>query len=226
MAWALVTNERTGDIIKAVAFSEWEFVVYTVFLAGGIASGKSTVARILRERGAYLIDLDEVSREVMEPGGPCALAVAAEFGKDLISPETGAINRALLAKRAFDTAEDTARLEAIELPFITERLLEMLTMSSCAATEPKVCVVEIPLLDRVENLFDLADEILAIITPLETRRRFAIGRGMAGVDFDNRVARQTSDEYLRTHATYVIENTGTAAELKQKVDQWWEHINA
>lgn len=200
--------------------------MYTVFLAGGIASGKSTVARMLRERGAYLIDLDQVSREVMEPGSPCTAAVATEFGQDLISPETGAINRSLLAKRAFDSAEDTARLEAIELPYITERLLEMLNMSCCAATEPKVCVVEIPLLDRVEDLFGLADEIVAVITPLEMRRRFAIARGMAGVDFDNRVARQTSDEYLRTHATYVIENTGTAAELEQKVNQWWEHLNA
>lgn len=200
--------------------------MYTVFLAGGIASGKSTVARMLRERGAYLIDLDQVSREILEPGMPCTAQVAAEFGEDLIDTETGELNRALLGKRAFDSAEETARLEAIELPFIKERLLQMLNVSPCVATEPKACVVEVPLLDRMEDMFGLADEILVVITPLETRRRFAIARGMAGVDFDNRVARQTSDEYLRAHATYVIENDGTAAELEAKVDAWWEHLDA
>lgn len=198
--------------------------MYTVFLAGGIASGKSTVARMLRDRGARLIDLDQVSREVLEPGSPLLPEIAAVFGDDVINAETGEVNRALLGKRAFDSAEDTARLEAIELPAIKERLIEMLNVSCCAATEPKVTVVEVPLLDRMEGLFSLADEILAIITPLETRRRFAIGRGMAGADFDNRVARQTSDEYLRAHATYVIDNVGTQAELEAKVDEWWEHL--
>lgn len=196
--------------------------MYTVFLAGGIASGKSTVAHMLSELGARCIDLDQVSREVLEPGSPLVAQVAAEFGDDVVNPETGEINRALLGKRAFDTPEDTARLEAIELPAIKARMIEMLNQSCCAASEPKMTVVEIPLLDRCEDLFDLADEILAVITPLETRRRFAIGRGMAGVDFDTRVARQTTDEYLRAHATTVIENDGSAAELKAKVNQWWE----
>lgn len=199
--------------------------MYTVFLAGGIASGKSTVARMLAELGARRIDLDQVSREVLEPGSPLVAQVAAEFGEDIVNPETGEVNRALLGKRAFDTSEDTARLEVIELPAIKARLIEMLNVSCCAATEPKVTVVEIPLLDRCEDMFDLADEILAVITPLETRRRFAIGRGMAGADFDARVARQTSDEYLRAHATTVIENTGTAEELKAKVLAWWEGLD-
>lgn len=199
--------------------------MYTVFLAGGIASGKSTVARMLEGLGARRIDLDQVSREVMEPGSPLLQEIAAEFGEDLLDPETGAINRALLGKRAFDTAEDTARLEAIELPAIKARLIEMLNVTCCAATEPKVTVVEIPLLDRCEDMFDLADEILAVITPLETRRRFAVGRGMAAADFDARVAHQPTDEYLRAHATTVIENTGTAAELEAKVQAWWESLD-
>lgn len=200
--------------------------MYTVFLAGGIASGKSTVARMLSERGAYLIDLDQVSREVLEPGSAIVAQVAATFGEDIVNSETGEVNRALLGKRAFDTPEDTARLEAIELPAIKTRLIEMLNVSCCAATEPKVCVVEVPLLDRMEEMFDLADEIVAVITPLETRRRFAVGRGMAATDFDARVARQTSDEYLRAHATTVFENIGTLAQLEAMVDEWWDALNA
>lgn len=195
--------------------------MYTVFLAGGIASGKSLVASWLHDRGAYCIDLDQVAREVVEPGSPLLAEIAEAFGADVIN-ENGMLNRVLLGKRAFDTPEDTARLEAIEMPAIKARLIEMLNVAPCAAKEPKVCVVEVPLLDRVEDLFDLADEILVVITPLERRREFAIKRGMSATDFDARVAKQPSDEYLREHATYVIENTGDLVSLMMAVDAWWD----
>ena len=74
--------------------------MYKVFLAGGIASGKSTVARILEGLGASRIDLDQVSRSVLSPRSACSAAVAKAFGEDLVDPATGEINRPLLAKRA------------------------------------------------------------------------------------------------------------------------------
>ena len=91
-------------------------MAHTTFLAGGIASGKSTVARLLHDRGAWLCDLDQVSREVLEAGSPVLESIAAEFGDDLVDRDTGELNRGELASRAFATSEDTARLEAIEMP--------------------------------------------------------------------------------------------------------------
>lgn len=92
--------------------------MHTTFLAGGIASGKSTVARMLHERGAWLCDLDQVSRDVLESGGPVLAQIASEFGDDLIDPETGELDRLGLAVRAFASPEATERLEAIEMPAI------------------------------------------------------------------------------------------------------------
>ena len=196
----------------------------TAFLAGGIASGKSTVASLLRGRGARLVDLDQVSREVLEPGSSVLAEIAAEFGDDLLDAETGELNRGLLAARAFATPEATARLEEIEMPAIRERLGELLTPSCCAASVPALTVVEVPLLDRVEDMLPLADDVLVVVAPLALRRERAIGRGMTGEDFDARVAHQPGDDYLRAHATYVIDNTGDEAALEAAVDAWLEEV--
>lgn len=198
--------------------------MHTTFLAGGIASGKSTVARMLHERGAWLCDLDQVSREVLESGSPVLAQVAAEFGDDLIDPESGELDRLGLAVRAFASAEATERLEAIEMPAIRERLAQILTNSCCAATEPALAVVEVPLLDRVEDLLPLADDVLVVCAPLSLRRERACGRGMDGEDFDARVARQAPDDYLRAHATHVIENDGDEEALACAVDAWWQTV--
>lgn len=199
-------------------------MAHTTFLAGGIASGKSTVARLLHDRGAWLCDLDQVSREVLEAGSPVLESIASEFGDDLVDRDTGELNRGELAARAFATPEDTARLEAIEMPAIRERLAAILTSSSCYGAEPKLTIVEVPLLDRVEDLLPLADDVLVVTAPLALRRKRAIGRGMTGEDFDARAARQPSDEYLRAHATHVIENDGDAAALEAAVGTWWLEV--
>ena len=198
--------------------------MHTTFLAGGIASGKSTVAGMLHDRGAWLCDLDQVSREVLETGSPVLEKIAAEFGQDLLDPKTGELDRLSLAMRAFSSPEATERLEAIEMPAIRERLAQILTTTCCAATEPALTVVEIPLLDRVEDLLPLADDVLVVTAPVDLRRTRAIGRGMDGADFDARIAHQPTDEYLRAHATHVIENVGDEAALERAVDAWWREV--
>ena len=196
--------------------------MYTVFLAGGIASGKSTVAAELERLGAWRVDLDQISREVLEPGTPTTYAVAEAFGRDLLDPETGELNRRLLATRAFATREDAALLEELELPAIRARLGEVLTSSVCGAWEPACCVVEIPLLDRMVDSFDLADEIVVVSLPVAVRRERAIGRGMTAEDFDARAANQPTDEWLLSHADTVISNEGSLDELLAQVQAWWD----
>ncbi|SFX48430.1 dephospho-CoA kinase [Olsenella sp. kh2p3] len=194
--------------------------MYKVFLAGGIASGKSTVARILEGLGASRIDLDQVSRSVLSPRSDCSAAVAKAFGEDLVNPTTGEINRALLAKRAFATPEGGARLEAIELPFISETLAHALAKEERSGAAP-VCVVEVPLLDRVEPMLSQVDEVLCVVAPLDVRRVRAQGRGMDLADFDRRVALQPSNDYLRSHADVVFDNAGDEKGLASQVQAWW-----
>lgn len=196
--------------------------MHTVFLAGGTASGKSSVARELERLGAWRIDLDEISRAVLAPGEPCVAEVCAAFGDDLVDEETGELDRALLARRAFADEASAELLERIELPYIRDMLVRMLTSGICGQREPACCVVEVPLLDRMEPMLDLADEVVVVTCPLEERRARACLRGMDAADFDRRVARQPSEEYLRAHATSVIDNVGDEAALLAGVRAWWD----
>ena len=192
----------------------------TVFLAGGIGSGKSTVARELERRGAVRIDLDQLSRDVLQPGMPATQAVAEAFGFDLIDSETGMLDRALLARRAFATAEDAALLESIELPFIRDLLRDRLAAIQAAQDAPELCVVEVPLLDRAWDMRGLVDEVLLVECPLALRRERAIGRGMTPEDFDARAANQPDDAWLSAHADSVLHNSGDLAALLEQLEPW------
>lgn len=196
--------------------------MYTVFLAGGVGSGKSTVAKELELLGVSRIDLDQLSRDVLTANSPVTKQIAEVFGKDLLDPVTGELNRRLLAARAFSTQEYTAQLEAIELPAIRALLMSRLDELATREDPPAMCVVEIPLLDRMVDALPMADEVLVVCCPLDLRRERAIERGMDGSDFDARAANQPSDKWLRAHATHVIENDGTRAELVEKVRSWYE----
>ena len=192
-----------------------------VFLIGGIASGKSSAAKLLERRGATRIDLDQVSREVLAPGSSLLPQIAQAFGEDVLDGE-GVLDRGLLAQRAFATPQATARLEALELPAITDGLLGRLDDLRSCARPPACVVVEVPLPDRMGNLRRLADEVLLVACPVALRRRRAIGRGMTGEDFDRRAARQLGDDALAALATTTFDNTGDEAALARQVNAWWD----
>ena len=195
--------------------------MYLVLVCGGIASGKSSVARHLETLGATRLDLDEITHEIYEAGSPVLGRVAREFGADVLD-EDGALRRDVLAARAFATPADVRRLEAIVHPEVTRRLLERLGEGPADG----VAVVEVPLLDRVEALSERADEVLVVACPRRTRRVRAIGRGMSGEDFDARAGLQPTDDWLLAHATTVIDNTGSAEACLEQVDAWWTGLGA
>ena len=190
--------------------------MYLVLVCGGIASGKSSVARHLEALGATRLDLDEITHEIYEVGSPVLGEVARAFGADVLD-EDGALRRGVLAARAFATPADARRLEAIVHPEVTRRLMERLDGGSADG----VAVVEVPLLDRVEALAERADEVLVVACPRDLRRVRAIGRGMSGEDFDARASLQPTDDWLRAHATTVIDNTGSQEACLEQVDAWW-----
>lgn len=189
---------------------------FVLVLAGGIASGKSTVARMLERHGGWRLDLDALSREVTSAGTQVVRSIARAFGDDVVDAH-GELRRAVLAARAFATPESTQELESIVHPAV----LDLLRSRLASAKAGQVCVVEVPLLDRVERLVAVADEVMCVTCPLEVRRMRACERGMDGSDFDARVLRQPSDEYLTSRATYVIVNDGDLGRLQAQVDEWW-----
>lgn len=195
--------------------------MYTVLLAGGIGSGKSSVARELEALGCHRIDLDQLSREVLAAWSPTTRAVADAFGQDLLDPGTGELDRPLLAARAFRSAEQTALLESIELPAIRALLGERVERLAASEAAPAICLIEVPLLDRIDDLRALADEVVVVVCPMGERRRRAVARGMTATDFDARAARQPSDEWLRAHADTVIDNAGTPEQLRAAARAWY-----
>ena len=203
--------------------------MHVIYLAGGIASGKSTVARVFEELGAVRIDLDDLSREALAPGSPILPQIKEAFGDDIINP-VGGVKRELLAERAFANTERTVTLEEIELPLIDELLRarvaalaeeEREEREKDPAAPEKVVVIEIPLLDRMRGSFDMADEIVGVVCPTPARRARAAQRGMDPRDFDRRLYQQPSEAYIKAHSSFVFNNIHTADVFDQEIRDWW-----
>ena len=196
--------------------------MYTVFLIGNIASGKSRAARYLERRGALRIDLDELAKSLYQPGSEVVNELAEAFGWDVIAPD-GGIDRAALARHAFATPEDTARLNAIVHPRLLEQLGHRLLPANCcsvAVPEHELAVVEVSAAAALPaDAFGLADRVIAVTAPLEVRRKRAIGRGMDAEDFDRRAAVQPSEAELASLATDVIDNAVPGDGLYEQLDR-------
>jgi dephospho-CoA kinase len=185
-----------------------------VGLTGGVGSGKSTVAALLARHGAVVIDADALAREVVEPGSPGFDAVVARFGSTVVTD--GRLDRAALAGLVFGDERALAELNAIVHPLVGERAAELM-----AAVPPdQVVVYDVPLLVEA----DLAagfDVVVVVEAPAETRLARLQRRGLSTEDANARMAAQASDEERRAAADVVIENDGSEAELKERVDELW-----
>lgn len=196
--------------------------MFTVFIIGNIASGKSAASRYLESAGGLRIDLDELAKSLYVPGSDVVHDIAATFGWDVLDAQ-GGIRRDVLAQRAFDTPDSSERLNRIVYPALLQQLSYRLIPSECCSVMvPKhpFAVVEISVAQSFQEAFDLADEVIAITAPLEIRRLRAIERGMTGDDFDARSACQPSEEELCALATTVIDNSDGSYALFAALDAW------
>jgi dephospho-CoA kinase len=190
-----------------------------VGLTGGVGSGKSTVASLLAEHGAVVIDADAIAREVVEPGTPGLAAVVETFGDDVVGPD-GRLDRPKLAGIVFGDDAKRARLNAIVHPLVGKRTVELAE----AAAPDAVVVYDIPLL--VENNMAAGFEIVVIVEAnTELRLARLAERGMPESDARERMAAQASDEQRRAVADVVIENNDSLGDLKAAVDDLWELLS-
>jgi dephospho-CoA kinase len=193
--------------------------MYWVGLTGGIGAGKSTVARMLADRGAAVIDADRLAREVVEPGTEGLAAVGAAFGPEVLTPE-GSLDRKALAARVFRDPEQLARLNSIVHP-----LVEALTRDRAARLAPDAVVVnDIPLLVEVgaAGRYDL---VVVVEAPEAVRvERLMSSRAMAEPDARARIAAQADAATRSAMADVVIDNAGSYDELVAAVDALWARI--
>src|SRR4051794_4891928 len=185
-----------------------------VGLTGGIASGKSTVAGILVELGAVLIDGDALAREVVARGTPGLEQVVEEFGDELLTPE-GELDRPALGRIVFSDEAARRRLEAITHPLIFERYAEL----EAAAPPDAVVVHDIPLLAE-SGRADSFDEVIVVDASAELQvERMMRDRGWTREEAEARIAAQASREERLAIATYVVDNSGDLDELRARVEQ-------
>jgi len=192
-----------------------------VGLTGGIGSGKSTVAGMLEDRGAVVLDADEFARRAVAAGTPGFRHVVDTFGRRVIA-EDGEIDRARLARIVFAEPQDRERLEAIVHPEVARLLHEELQPYR---DTDRVVVYAVPLL--VENgLQSMFAEVVVVTAPEDLRVERLMARGMAEDDARARIRAQLTDDEREAVATHVLRNDSSVEGLERQVDELWAELAA
>jgi dephospho-CoA kinase len=201
-----------------------------VGLTGGIASGKSTVGKMLRARGAEVIDADEVARMVVEPGRPAYEKIVAAFGKSCLKlPDPAhpdaplAIDRERLAAQVFSDEVARRQLNAITHPAIaTESAQRIQAIGLRGGT---IAIYEAPLL--VENKAYLGlNGLIVVDVPEEVQLQRAVQRGMPRAQAEARMRAQAKRAERRAVANWIIDNQGPKEATERQVDMLWADISA
>jgi dephospho-CoA kinase len=189
--------------------------VLRIGLTGGIGSGKSTVAALLAEHGAVIVDADRIAREVVEAGTPGLAAVVAEFGEQVLAAD-GSLDRPTLAAVVFADPGARARLDDVVHPLVRVRAAELVA----AAPPDAVVVQDVPLLVETGQAASY-DLVLVVRADVEERVRRLVGRGLTAEDARARIASQATDEQRAAVADVVISNDGGRDDLAAQVDRFW-----
>jgi dephospho-CoA kinase len=187
-------------------------------ITGPIGCGKSTVTGWLAERGAAVIDADDVAREVTAAGTEAASAIAATFGGELLRPD-GSLDRSALGRIVFADPAALARLEAIVHPAVRPVILQRME-AAAAAGAPAVVVEAIKLVEG--GLAALCDEVWLVTCDADEQLARLLARGATEADALSRIGAQVGlAERLAPAATRVIDTSGAVSTARQVVETAW-----
>ncbi|RZL04469.1 MAG: dephospho-CoA kinase [Rubrivivax sp.] len=198
-------------------------LVKTVGLTGGIGSGKSTVAAMLVELGAHLVDLDAISRALTAPGGEAIQHIRAQFGADLVDAQ-GAMDRARMRMLAFKDPGTLIRLEGILHPLIGRHA----DQHANTARAEQIVVYDVPLLAESGTRWtEKVDAVLVVDCAVETQIARVMARsGWTREAVEQVIAKQATRDRRLALADQVIVNEGLSLdELKQEVAKVWRLWN-
>lgn len=180
-------------------------------LTGGIGSGKSTVAKMFAALGVPVIDMDQIARQVVEPGQSALKQICSEFGANVLDTD-GHLNRRKLRELIFDSIENRRRLEAILHPLIREE-----TQRQIAELDNGYCIVVIPLLLE-SNQRSLVDRILVIDTPESLQISRTIQRDdVSAADVQKILTAQVNRSSRLAAADDVIDNSAGLEQVRIRV---------
>jgi len=193
-------------------------------LTGGIASGKSTISRMLAGHGAVVVDADAIVHDVQSPGSPVLAAIVDEFGSDVVRPD-GTLDRPALGARVFGHPERLAALNALVHPAVREE--SQRRFREALAGDPHAVVVyDVPLLAEARGTGEW-DLVVVAHAPAEQRvRRLVAQRGLSETDARARIASQAGDDERLALADVVIDTTGDLEDTRRQVDELWGRIAA
>ena len=195
--------------------------MFIIGLTGGIGSGKSAAAKILKELGLKVIDLDQITHELMMPSELGYIEIKKEFGEKYIDTK-GAIDRKLLREEIFSSFDLKKRIESILHPIIFEECNKQLNILK----HEKYIVLVIPLLFETKNYISLIDESLLIDCDLETQIERVIKRDSISKTLANRIIKnQMNREKKQLLADKVILNDGNINHLKTQLDSYYKKLH-
>lgn len=190
--------------------------VYVVGLTGPTGSGKSEVARAWKDQHFPMIDADVLARRVVEPGQPALEELVAEFSEDILH-EDGTLNRRQLAKRAFATPEDTAKLNAITHPRIID--LSNKILMQFEQMRERIAVIDAPLLFE-SGMEAICDLTVAVVAPAAMRlERIRQRDELTEAQAKARMSAQQEEDYYTTRASITLRNEGDLAQLRRQAEE-------
>lgn len=196
--------------------------MFIIGLTGGIASGKSTVAKMLVEKGTYLLDADQLAREAVEPGRPAWQEIVEWLGESVLLPDRN-LDRAKLGSIVFNDRRKLEKLNKIVHPWVGSRFMER--SKEIEAKDPRATVVyDIPLLIEA-GMQKMVDLVLLVYVPRETQlKRLQERDGISRAEAEARLRAQKPLEEKKKQADVIIDNRGTIAETARQVDQFWANL--
>jgi len=194
--------------------------MFIIGLTGGIGSGKSAAATILKRLGLKIIDLDQITHDLMKPSELGYIEIKKEFGEKYIDTK-GAIDRKLLREEIFSSLDLKKRIESILHPIIFEECSKQLNKLK----HEKYIVLVIPLLFETKNYMSLIDESLLIDCDLETQIERVIKRDSVSKVLANRIIKnQMNRQEKQLLADKVILNDGNINHLKAQLDSYYKNL--
>lgn len=189
-----------------------------VALTGGIATGKSTVARILTELGAVTVDADELARAAVAPGQPALARVVASFGPGMLRPD-GSLDREKLGNLVFGDPPARRLLEEIVHPEVARLSRERIEQALAAGARP--VIYEVPLLFETGREGEFPTSILVYVDATTQRDRLMARSHLDPTAAGARIGAQMDLESKRRLATWVVDNSGSLAATRDQVERLW-----
>ena len=191
-------------------------------LTGSIGSGKSTVSCFFEKLGAIVIDADQVSRQVVEPGSPALKELTVAFGENILNPD-GSLNRTLVAEIVFNNDEKRELLNSIIHPMIFNEINSTIGKYREKGTE--IIILEAALILEKKGLIKLIDKLIVVSIDEETQKKRLDGRGdLSKEQINARIKSHLTNNEKIKHADYIIDNNQDLVNTREQVRELWDKL--